>query len=148
MDWVMTSEDSASVTSNSESSFDNDEEDEVDAQGLHIWRPNPLDFTSSMYFYFDRETYNVMVLSLQDAMPTTLEDLKGYKRSNVHDLKKWRRFRGWHCLVIEDEKLALCLKQEPKLKIACIEDWQGLVLAAHCNKGRGIIKVLMLPWTP
>ncbi|KAI5055867.1 hypothetical protein GOP47_0029388 [Adiantum capillus-veneris] len=50
------------------------------------------------------------------------------------DLKKWRRLQEALCLVQEEGGLHyLRQKVEPKLKIACIEDWESIVKDAHCN---------------
>ncbi|MCO5555205.1 hypothetical protein L7F22_008749 [Adiantum nelumboides] len=67
--------------------------------------PNPFKHLSSLYFSFDRKAYGLMVRDLKGEISVSLEMLKA------------------------------CDQTQPKLQIACIEDWGNNFKAAHCVSG-------------
>ncbi|MCO5611013.1 hypothetical protein L7F22_065261, partial [Adiantum nelumboides] len=95
---------------------------------------DPLSYLSPTYYCFDRDTYNLMVMGLHEGTSISLDTLKRYDTRGMLDLKKWRQIQeSLSLLHIEGGVLGLCLKVEPKLRIACIEDWPSIVRDAHFN---------------
>ena len=98
--------------------------------------PNPYQYLSHIYFSFNRESYNLMIRVLQDNISISLEMLRACDDRGMLDLKKWRRFKDSLCVEKnEDGSSCLCLCEEPKLRIACIEDWGDIVHNAHHIEG-------------
>ncbi|MCO5611782.1 hypothetical protein L7F22_066041 [Adiantum nelumboides] len=77
-----------------------------DFEGIHENNmPDSFKHLSSLYFSFDRKAYGLMVRDLKGEISISLEMLKASDQT------------------------------QPKLQIACIEDWGNIVKAIHCVRG-------------
>ncbi|MCO5557658.1 hypothetical protein L7F22_011226 [Adiantum nelumboides] len=118
-------------------SFNVDEMVDRDFEGIHENNmPDPFKHLSSLYFSFDRKAYGLMVRDLKGEISVSLEMLKACDVRRMLDLKKWRRMKDTFGLAGVDNGSTCILQQtQPKLQIACIEDWGNIVKAAHCVRG-------------
>ncbi|MCO5579889.1 hypothetical protein L7F22_033753 [Adiantum nelumboides] len=108
-----------------------------DFEGIHQNNmPDPFKHLSSLYFSFDRKAYGLMVRDLKGEISVSLEMLKACDVRGMLDLKKWRRMKDTFGLARVDNGSTCIVQQtQPKLQIACIEDWGNIVKAAHCVRG-------------
>ncbi|MCO5585796.1 hypothetical protein L7F22_039732 [Adiantum nelumboides] len=108
-----------------------------DFEGIHENNmPDPFKHLSSLYFSFDRKAYGLMVRDLKGEISVSLEMLKACDVRGLLDLKKWRRMKDTFGLARVDNGSTCIVQQtQPKLQIACIEDWGNIVKAAHCVRG-------------
>ncbi|MCO5584014.1 hypothetical protein L7F22_037933 [Adiantum nelumboides] len=108
-----------------------------DFEGIHENNmPDPFKHLSSLYFSFDRKTYSLMVRDLKGEISVSLEMLKACDVRGMLDLKKWRRMKDTFGLAgVDNGSTCIVQQTQPKLQIACIEDWGNIVKAAHCVRG-------------
>ncbi|MCO5592583.1 hypothetical protein L7F22_046586 [Adiantum nelumboides] len=107
--------------------------------------PNLQHHVSQTYFAYNRVVY-YFIRVLQSGVTTTYETLKSYDSKGMLDLKKKQRMKN--TLNVghgDDGVLCLHLKDNPTIRIACIEDWKSIVKMAHSIEGeehQGINKTL------
>ncbi|MCO5554429.1 hypothetical protein L7F22_007959 [Adiantum nelumboides] len=108
-----------------------------DFEGIHENNmPDPFKHLSSLYFSFDRKAYGLMVRDLKGEISVSLEMLKACDVRGMLDLKKWRRMKDTFGLAgVDNGSTCIVQQTQPKLQIACIEDWGNIVKAAHCVRG-------------
>ncbi|MCO5547551.1 hypothetical protein L7F22_001001 [Adiantum nelumboides] len=108
-----------------------------DFEGIHENNmPDPFKHLSSLYFSFDRKAYGLMVRDLKGEISVSLEMLKACDIRRMLDLKKWRRMKDTFGLAgVDNGSTCIVQQTQPKLQIACIEDWGNIVKAAHCVRG-------------
>ncbi|MCO5569696.1 hypothetical protein L7F22_023412 [Adiantum nelumboides] len=108
-----------------------------DFEGIHENNmPDPFKHLSSLYLSFDRKAYGLMVRDLKGEISVSLEMLKACDVRGMLDLKKWQRRKDTFGLAGVDNGFTCIVQQtQPKLQIACIEDWGNIVKAAHCVRG-------------
>ncbi|MCO5578720.1 hypothetical protein L7F22_032565 [Adiantum nelumboides] len=108
-----------------------------DFEGIHENNmPDPFKHLSSLYFSFDRKAYGLMVRDLKGEISVSLEMLKACNVRGMLDLKKWRRMKDTFGLAgVDNGSTCIVQQTQPKLQIACIEDWGNIVKAAHCVRG-------------
>ena len=99
---------------------------------------DPYQYISRTIFSFDKRMYELMQEDLQGGV-ITLEVLKANDVHGLLNLKRWKRMKdGFSLCPIENGGQCICLKSAPQLKIACIEDWDSIVQAAHYVSDHGI----------
>ncbi|MCO5568188.1 hypothetical protein L7F22_021884 [Adiantum nelumboides] len=130
----------SSQSSNDDSaneSFNVGEMVDRDFEGIHENNmPDPFKHLSSLYFSFDRKAYGLMVRDLKGEISVSLEMLKACDVRGMLDLKKWRRMKDTFGLAgVDNGSTCIVQQTQPKLQIACIEDWGNIVKAAHCVRG-------------
>ncbi|MCO5566801.1 hypothetical protein L7F22_020482 [Adiantum nelumboides] len=108
-----------------------------DFEGIHENNmPDPFKHLSSLYFSFDRKAYGLMVRDLKGEISVSLEMLKACDVRGMLDLKKWRRMKDTFGLAgVDNGSTCIVQQTQPKLQIACIEDWGNIVKTAHCVRG-------------
>ncbi|MCO5611756.1 hypothetical protein L7F22_066014 [Adiantum nelumboides] len=127
----------SSQSSNDDSaneSFNVGEMVDRDFEGIHENNmPDPFKHLSSLYFSFDRKAYGLMVRDLKGEISVSLEMLKACDVRGMLDLKKWRRMKDTFGLAgVDNGSTCIVQQTQPKVQIACIEDWGNIVKAAHC----------------
>ncbi|MCO5559589.1 hypothetical protein L7F22_013190 [Adiantum nelumboides] len=130
----------SSQSSNDDSaneSFNVGEMVDRDFEGIHENNmPDPFKHLSSLYFSFDRKAYGLMVRDLKGEISVSLEMLKACDVRGMLDLKKWRRMKDTFGLAgVDNGSTCIVQQTQPKVQIACIEDWGNIVKAAHCVRG-------------
>ncbi|MCO5577975.1 hypothetical protein L7F22_031812 [Adiantum nelumboides] len=105
-----------------------------DFEGIHENNmPDLFKHLFSLYFSFDRKAYGLMVRDLKGEISVSLEMLKACDVRGMLDLKKWRRMKDTFGLAgVDNGSTCIVQQTQPKLQIACIEDWGNIVKAAHC----------------
>lgn len=99
---------------------------------------DPYLYVSHTVFSFDKRTYELMQEDLLGGA-VTLEVLKANDVRGLLNLKRWKRMKDDFSLCpVKNGGQCICLKSAPHLKIACIEDWEGIVHAAHYLSDHGI----------
>ena len=98
-------------------------------------------YASKSFFAFDTVSYKLMEADLRGEITVTLEILKAHDVRGLLSLKRWKRMKDDMsvCSTMAGG-LFLCLKSARSLKIACMEDWQYIVEAAHIDHENGMHK--------
>ncbi|KAI5061869.1 hypothetical protein GOP47_0022408 [Adiantum capillus-veneris] len=89
-------------------------------------------FASTRYFAFDRQTYGLMIASIESGQTITISALKAHDKRGVLDLKKWARMRDSLHVMVDQGGSSRLVIGNGKF-IACIEDWESIVSACHSN---------------
>lgn len=132
-DWLGVHELSSNSGSDDSDIPELDEEWKASMQATMCDAIDPKDHVSTTYFAFDRETYDIMLADLQGQACVNLQTLKACRLREIHDLKKWRRIKDMLALNKGLDRVWLCLKENPHLLIAPMEEWAKIVQQTHCN---------------
>ncbi|MCO5564558.1 hypothetical protein L7F22_018222 [Adiantum nelumboides] len=146
MEWEFESEDNENFDSGEESLYSTSSSEEE--HGVH--KPMPYEFDhnqtliedehlpkvtqhlSPRYFSFHKQAYDLIIYALQQHKTLSLPTLQACDPNGVLNMKKWARMKESLCLrVVENGSFALCLKSNPTLRIACIEEWEDIVKGVH-----------------
>ena len=104
---------------------------------------DPSFYVSHTFFAFDMVSYKLMEADLRGEIMVTLEKLKAHDVRGLLNLKRWKRMKEDMSLcAMTGGGQCICLKSIPTMKIACMEDWQSIVQAAHVDPDDGMHKAV------
>ena len=73
-----------------------------------------------------------MIACIEDGLVMDLTTLKNHDRRGNLNLKRWMRMKDDMCVLSTNNNIK-CLHVKDGLRLACIEDWEGIVLTCHAR---------------
>lgn len=78
-----------------------------------------------------------MIACIEDGKVMDLNTLKKHDIRGILDLKRWARMKDDLHIVVTDRDMRFIVLKDG-LRLACIEDWEGIVLACHSSGHLGL----------